>query len=1401
MNIFNGHGFRIYVERSQELSERDNSVICSLFDCNLLKKRREGGDLSQNNLLKTGGDLSKNNIIEVGPIISMETPWGSNAKSILKKCGINVSRIEKTKLFSEGDAVEIDKMVEIIYDKPLETFKAKISEPFDNSIYEEIVNLSEANDKYQLGFDEQDLKFYEDYFKSYNHKPNLIELMDMSQSNSEHSRHWFFKGKMLNGPNDNSKKSLFKKIKSTLTKLEDNGNKRSTVAFSDNSSAIKGFEVKTIIPNPMKCQNELGGVTGGGHFGHFTETTDSYDIAFTAETHNFPTGIAPFQGATTGTGGRIRDGQSIGKGGLIVAGTSGYCVGEITKEKSEFHEKNLFTLLKASDGASDYGNKFGEPLVLGFCRTFGKTFSRTTSTDKSTTEERIEWVKPIMFSGGIGQMLSTHKDKEPADVGMVVAKIGGPAYRIGVGGGAASSRDQDTKNEISDLNAVQRGDAEMENKLNRIVRACIEMGEDNPILSIHDQGAGGTGNVTKEIVYNPNPGRNGVNVGAEIYLSNVVVGDETMSDLELWISEYQEQDTILIDKSKISLLSNMCIRENVPFAVIGEIVEDPTKSVRVYTHTLDKDCPAYSSNEKCVINLPLEGILGNDIPQKEYDIDCDGTFLVSSTNTQNEEKSVYETALSVLSSPSVGSKRFLTVKVDRSVTGLVAQQQCVGPFHTPLSDYAVIAQSHFGVTGSATAIGERPLNGIYDPKALASMALTEMLSGLMFAKITSINDIRISGNWMWPLNAPNEKAALVEACDELTRLCGEMGVALDGGKDSLSMVYKDNLSGESIKCPRQLVLSGYAPMEDVHDKVTPEFKFHDSAIMFIDLANGSQRMGCSSYEHSLGKGFATSTPDLTIDPKAIAEIFEAFQTCWFVNNSSHYFRGIDPSKKGGKEDMGWCLNNSFNKETSKPFIFAGHDRSDGGLFTTISEMAIAGNVGVKVFNPYFDGFDQDNFKEMSPDKKTHEWNRYWLNEEAGFVVEIHNEHIKKLANIFRPIEEKYNIQILHYIGKTTEPFVCAFDDQEFTISDLRMAWESNSLNLEAMQCNSECVEQERKMYENIDNNTRVSDYVNPYLPINEVERNQSLTQSTDRLVTREYKVAIIREEGSNGDREMSSAFYMAGFEVYDICMNDFINNSELTLEDFRGVAFVGGFSYSDVGGAAKGWYQVIKSHPRIQKVFDDFYNRKDTFSLGICNGCQLMTLLGWVKDCKIVDNKSGRFESRFSSVRINPSNSILLKDMDYSELGVWVAHGEGQFVFEDAEPNKERFLFEIDSKVKPSIQYIDFEGQTTDEYPHNPNGSEYAAAAVCSENGRHLAMMPHPERCFLKWQWPRHYNFSVNDNEEYSYDDSYDSRDEKNNAEQNYNDERVDNLNTKYRKFSPWFGLFTNAYKFCEDTF
>lgn len=1266
--------YKIHVDVDSTLSFTESETIVNIFKCQMLTEYDPFNKVAAN-------------FIEIGPYRTMETPWGSNAKSILLKCGVtSVNRIEKTRLISASlfdplNLDHIDPMTEEIY---VTTFRNNLTPQSQSPQSTPLPNQEDQEDQEEEDsvdlenwehFDSQDKKFYGQVFKKLNRNPRMIELMDLTNSNSEHSRHWFFKGKLFDFQKQKFLKyTLFSLIKNTLSTLHNPRiSNRSVVAFSDNSSAIHGFTIQTIVPQSM---------------GRYQSKHVKYHITFTAETHNFPTSVAPFQGATTGTGGRIRDNQTIGRGGLVVAGTAGYCVGEIEPHLSEYHAKNLRTLLKASDGASDYGNKFGEPLVLGFCRAFGHTFSL--GGGGGGDQRRIEWVKPIMFSAGIGQMDAKHVVKREPREHMSIIKIGGPAYKIGVGGGASSSRNQDTKNHNADMNAVQRGDAQMENKLNRVIRTCIEMGDMNPILSIHDQGAGGTGNVTKEIVY----GSGQYKTGATILLDAIPAGDSTMTDTELWISEYQESNTLLVLPQKIPVLQRICKRENVPFAKIGTI--DNSGYIRVQSKRSDKT----------VFELPLEDILGNTMPQKTFQLHPLPTLqlpLRAPPQPTNYRENIIRKVLSLIS---VGSKRFLTNKVDRSVTGLVAQQQCVGSLHTPISDYAVIAQSHFSLSGAATSIGEKPLQGITNPSAMASMAIGEMLTNLIFAKITDLHDVRISGNWMWPLHILGEKTALYQACQQLCKICKTIGIALDGGKDSLSMVYKDSKKRKTIVCPRQLVLSAYAPMQDIRKKITPDFKQPGNLIVFVDLAQGNTRMGLSAYQHA-NREFSDNVPHMT-NPTVVKKLFK------------HINSNLDLAE-------------------------AGHDRSDGGLFTTICEMAFAGNLGASLKR-----------HDLS---KT--WEEYWFNEELGIVLEISPskfiQFMDKCVGEHSPDLRKS----FHVLGVVTPHHpnpqysvkgiggMLIFDKESYRMTELRDMWESKSFQLEKLQCNVDCVKQEQlslRKHQTIHYSTQFN-----LLPSVQSQR--------------EMKIAIIREEGSNGDREMASVFYMAGFDVYDICMNDLIiDKSIIDLSQFRGIAFVGGFSYSDVGGAATGWYHVIQSHPRVRKMFSDFRQRKNTFSLGVCNGCQLLLQLGWVgnNEWTLKQNKSRRFESRFPTVQINQTNSILLKDMQDSKLGVWVAHGQGNFQYKYPSPSAD--ITPTKSKTCPNValQYLNNDMQPTEDYPFNPNGSHYAAAALSSDDGRHLAMMPHPERCFLSWQMPYSVGF--------------------------------DNRNSR---FSPWFRMFQNAYVWC----
>lgn len=888
--------------------------------------------------------------------------------------------------------------------------------------------------------------------------------------------------------------------------------------------------------------------------------------------------------------------------------------------------------IDASNGASDYGNKFGEPVLVGFTRSYGQ---------RLTNGERREYIKPIMFSGGIGQLRDEHLHKLSPEVGMLVVKIGGPAYRIGLGGGAASSRVQDVKLSQLDFNAVQRGDAEMENKMNRALRACIELGVDNPIISIHDQGAGGNGNVLKEIV-DPS--------GAKIDIRKVILGDSTLSVLEIWGAEFQENCALLIKPEKREFLERVCRRENVPVMFLGEI----TGEGRIVV--ID------SKTGRTEVDMDLSQVLGK-MPSKTFtDVHIDKPKNPLSLPKNLSVQDCLDRVLRLLQ---VGSKRFLTNKVDRSVTGLVRQQQCVGPLLTPLSDVAVIAQSHFSNTGIATSIGEQPIKGLIDTNTMSRMTLGEALTNLVWAKITKIDDIKSSGNWMWASKLKGEAAAMYDACESLTNCMLELGVAVDGGKDSLSMAAK--VDEEVVKAPGTLVLSLYAGVPDMSKIVTPYLKYPSddgskSHIIYIDLGNNKYRMGGSALAQVFGQ-LGDVSPDMD-STKQFKEFFEIIQE--LIQNDK---------------------------------IMSGHDRSDGGLITCILEMAFSGNCGLNI-----------NIES------TIDYISYMFSEELGVCIEVSTANVREIISLFK----SKNITAIDIGYATVDKSINITYNNQCILKNntpkLRDLWEETSFQLEKLQANPECVDQEMKGLKD-----RKSP---PY----KVTFDPKLTPEKHTEERGKYKVAIIRYEGSNGDREMTSAFYNAGFEPWDIIVQDIIDK-KISLKQFRGVVFVGGFSNGDVLDSAKGWSGVIRFNETLKVELCDFYNRSDTFSLGVCNGCQLSALLGFVpyqgiemlKQPRFIHNVSGRLESRFSTVRIENSPSIMLKGMEGSVLGIIVTHGEGQCYFPD-----EKIEQEVIAKNLIPIKYVDDEAQPTMKYPFNPNGSKHAIAAMCSPDGRHLAMMPHP---------------------------------------------------------------------------
>ena len=1178
-------------------------------------------------------------VVEIGPRMNFATAWSSNMVSICRAVGLDVvTRVERSRryLVPESEAIDAfiaahhDRMTECPYPAPLTTFETGIvPEP----VYE--VDLKSKGpdgllDIPGISMDQWDRELYHDYFvKRCGRNPSIVEIMDLNNANSEHSRHGFFRGKQVIDDQE-YEKTLFQVVTDTLAANP----KGSKVAFKDNSSVIEGSTLTTLLPARPGEPSPLG------------EATVCYHPLLTAETHNFPTGVAPFPGAETGTGGRIRDVQGTGRGGLVMAGTAGYCVANLHIPGYPLAWENDYACpdtlapaleieIEASNGASDYGNKFGEPLIQGFTRSFDLRLS---------SGERWGFLKPIMFTGGIGQIDDRHTEKKEPLKGMLIVQVGGPAYRVGFGGGAASSMMQGENEAKLDFNAVQRGDAEMEQKMNRVIRACNEMGDLSLIDVIHDQGAGGPANVLKELVEH---------AGGRVEIRNIRVGDPTMSVLEIYVAEYQERVGLLISPGNIERFQAICAREKVACEVLGEVTGD----LRFVVHD--------NQDNTTPVDIEIPELLGK-IPQKTFTDNRVVPALSAFAPPKNMD--VREALHQVLRLVSVGSKRFLTNKVDRAVTGLIAQQQCCGPLQLTVGDVAVVAQSHFGQTGIATAIGEQPIKMLVDPAAGARMAVGESLTNLVWARIKDLEQVKCSANWMWAPKLPGEGAALRDAAEAMAAAMIAVGIAVDGGKDSLSMAAK--VGDEVVKSPRELVISVYAAMADIRKKVTPDIKEPGSVLLFVDLAGGKNRLGGSALAQTCGQ-IGNEVPDMD-DPALIKRAFGAVQ--YLIDND---------------------------------LILAGHDRSDGGLINTVLEMAFSGNCGLNLALNGSASVLESLFAE-----------------ELGLVIECRWRHLAEVKDRFTQAQVPCTV-----LGSSTvkQAITIQYNGQlvlDDSMAILRQWWEETSYQLERLQMNPDCADEER--YNIFDRKG----------PGYQLSFKPEATAPAILQKTNKPRVIILRDEGSNSDREMSSAFYSAGFEPWDVTMTDLLAG-RVNLADFRGIAAVGGFSYADAPESAKGWAATIRFNERLQAQFHEFYNRPDTFTLGICNGCQLFGLLGWVpwegieaeRQPRFIHNRSGRFESRWATVKVLPSTSIMLAGMEDLVFGIHVDHGEGYLHFPD-ESIKKR----VWNEGMAAVVFVDDAGQATESYPFNPNGSPGGLTGICSPDGRHLAMMPHPERAFLPWQ-------------------------------------------------------------------
>ncbi|KAH8281203.1 hypothetical protein KR044_001905 [Drosophila immigrans] len=1268
-------------------------------------------------------------LLEIGPRFNFSTPYSTNCVNIFHNLGYSeVQRMEKSTRYlltfvngatirNPTDYVTVlgDRMTECQYtdeNTPQDSFDEMLPAKQAAWNYVPVLEqgrpaLEQINNELGLAFTDFDMDYYYNLFtKTLKRNPTTVELFDCAQSNSEHSRHWFFRGRMVC-----EGKELPKTLITMIMDTQHDTNQNNTIKFSDNSSAIKGFEYFTLQPKEIGAPGvvELQKVQS--------------DLIFTAETHNMPTAVAPFSGATTGTGGRLRDVQGVGRGGLPIAGTAGYCVGALNipgykqpyepcdlKYPSSF-AKPLQVLIEASNGASDYGNKFGEPLISGFTISYGLYNSAQPTT-------RDEYVKPIMFSGGLGTMPASMRHKKDPERGQLLAKIGGPVYRIGVGGGAASSVEiQGSADAELDFNAVQRGDPEMENKLNRVVRACIELGERNPILAIHDQGAGGNGNVLKELV---EPGF----AGALIFAREFQLGDPTITAMELWGAEYQENNAILCAPEHRQLLEHICARERCPISFVGVVTGDGIVTLveqaapKDMQHALQQN--ARQNYGAAPFDLQLSHVLG-DMPKRTYQLD--DLPIPRQKLKLPENLQIGDALKRVLSIVAVGSKRFLTNKVDRCVGGLIAQQQCVGPLQAPLSDYALTTVSHFTYSGIATSIGTRPIIGIVSPVNMAHMCVAEALSNLVFVKISELADIKCSGNWMWAAKLTGEGFKMYEACRALSHVLRELRIGVDGGKDSLSMAAK--VENKTVKSPGTLVLSTYAPCPDVRIRVTPDLKGpasgKDTVLLWINIEQ-CFRLGGSALAQSYSQQ-GDLTPDM-ISTKVLAKAFEVTQSL-----------------------------------LSDGLLLSGHDISDGGLVVCLIEMAIGGLSGIQV------DLNESTPAHISTSKQIGADISLLFSEECGWVLELEKNHMSMVRSRFKEAGvPNFLLGLTNGFGMESAQIVITRGTTILLNEPLRKLykqWERTSFELEKLQANVDCVQSE---YDSL-NYRQPPQYNGPQ----NLQAELTFTRCAQTI-----RVAVLREEGVNSEREMMACLLRANFEVHDVTMSDLLTGTT-TLSKYRGLVFPGGFSYADTLGSAKGWAANILHSELLQPQFEAFKRREDVFSLGICNGCQLMTLIGFVGSIRVdtndtisaktaseialLHNLSRRFECRWSTVRIPTNRSIMLQNMKDMVLGCWVAHGEGRFAFK-----RNELIEQMHKGQLITLQYVDDKGVPTECYPMNPNGSPQGIAGVCSPDGRHLALMPHPERCSAMYQWP-------------------------------YVPPGFDQAPTRME--SPWQIMFNNAYKWC----
>ena len=1156
----------------------------------------------------------------------MTTPWSTNAVEITQNMGISgIKRIEEFIFFNNKNSFDL--MTNELYQKLDQNIFTVNIEPEDSI---EITNINEYNKKEGLALSDDEIVYLEDLSKKINRNLTDSEVFGFSQVNSEHCRHKIFNGTFIIN-NIKKEKSLFQMIKQT-TKL----NKNSVVsAYKDNVAFIQGPKVQQFSP----ILSEKPSI--------YKDSTFESVISIKAETHNFPTTVEPFSGAATGSGGEIRDRLAGGQGSIPLAGTAVYMTPYPRfnnskfgfKERKWLYQKPIDILIKASNGASDFGNKFGQPLISGSLLTF----------EHKEGNKLLGFDKVIMLAGGIGYGKLEHSKKKKIDDGDLIIVLGGDNYRIGMGGAAVSSTDTGEYASGIELNAVQRSNPEMQKRVANVIRSIVES-DNNFIKSIHDHGAGGHLNCISELVED---------VGGILEVDKLPIGDKTLSSKEIIGNESQERMGLVIAEKDFNKLKQICERERAPIYKVGKVIENGRFLVK-----------SDLKNETS-IDLELSDFFGNSPKTILKDTISDFSY----SEPKLDSKKVYSYLDDVLSLESVACKDWLTNKVDRCVTGRVALQQCTGPFQVPLNNCGVMSLDYNGKNGIATSIGHSPIISLIDPSKGSRSSIAEALTNILFVPLKdNLKSISLSANWMWPANNDSENHRLYQAVKACSEFSIDLGINIPTGKDSMSM--KQKYADKDVLSPGTVIISAVGHTEEINKIIQPYLHGEGGYIYKIDFSSDKYSLGGSALYQSQNK-IGKHAPDI---------------------KDSGYFQ---------------LAFNTIQKCIKENTVYSGHDISSGGMIVTLLEMCLASdNYGLNI--------------NLSKDDDILE---LLFSENHGIIIHAKEEIEKLFSN------NNIKFEKIGTVNKSNSITISNLNEKyRFDIDYYRKKWFEKSYMLDSIQ-SSETKALER--YNSLSKNKLEFKFPKWF--------NGDFKPSFNKRV----KAGVIREKGSNSEREMAYIMNKAGFEVIDIHMTDLMSGKE-TLDDIKFLVAVGGFSNSDVLGSAKGWAGSFIYNENARNSLKKFFSKEDTLSLGVCNGCQLFMELGLIYPeleihPKMHHNDSKKFECQFTAVSINKNNSVMFNNFEYTTLGIWAAHGEGKFVFE-----KKESQYNIVGKYHKS------------SYPANPNGSNFDAAIVSSQDGRHIAMMPHLERANYPFNW------------------GYYPKNQKNN------------------KISPWVYAFHNAYNWLK---